>query len=768
MELEQLAGQTIAHYHALALLRCDETGAVFLAQDVHLRRQVDLLVYRLAEEQRGVFVQRARLLAQLDHPNLLPVYDYGEQPDFVYMICPHQEGEGLAAFLAKQQALTVEQMLRITEQFFQAILALDEQGLIRRPIPLADLFLRPDGSLVMSLASVMGTALPGVTETTAHTPTSFLRQGGELLRQLLARSAEGKVEHVEEIALRLSGGGTAQAYRTIADCLADLHELQAQFKARRWTADESGTRVTRSLAEQSRLIPQTDMTAQKTLDQEEFIPTQVKAPAAADDALKMLPVRRTGNARVLLHGLLVAGLAVVLIAGSVGSYLLFSRQTRPPASTRTAQSGLTSAALTQTALAGAARTQTAVAALATCPPLGQARSFVNSPLPAEHGKSLVYLSDANGVQKLERYDVLTGKTSEILQASDATRLANLQLSEDGQWIFFTRQAASTEFQVVRIDGQYLQTLYCTPSQSPIQSFDPVKASPDLHYIAFSEQEQALYLLDTQQGKLAPALAAASSLDPFLWLDHTRLYLTTTSIIAADPRTLSLFDTRNGMSQQSQSLPQVLTFDPVTSGSDNKVSCSADGSQMFYTSLNPNLIVSYGPNELNSKPASGGPSHQLLSIGDPSQPVSFASGFVASDIRDFQLIPPDSILLLLVDSTGPQTISPIALAVASFQQLAQQGRSALHEVFANTSANTFWFGNAVQGTGILDSAAAPPWTNVSRDGKSFALVEDVYQAGNYTAENLVLGSLDGSANQALQVLTTGPAQGLTIVGWTTFA
>jgi hypothetical protein len=109
-----------------------------------------------------------------------------------------------------------------------------------------------------------------------------------------------------------------------------------------------------------------------------------------------------------------------------------------------------------------------------------------------------------------------------------------------------------------------------------------------------------------------------------------------------------------------------------------------------------------------------------------------------------------------------------LAVASLQQLAQQGTSAIHEVFANASANMFWFDNTVRDTGILDSAVAPPWTNVSRDGKSFALVEEVYQANHYTGDNLVLGSPGSPANQALQVIESGPAQGLTIVGWTTFA
>lgn len=749
MEMEHLIGQTVAHYQVHTLLKRGEVSAVFLAQDVHLRRQVELLVYRLAEDQRNIFLQQARTLAQLDHPNLLTVYDYGEQPDFVYMVCPHQGGASLATLLAKQQMFTIEQALRVTEHFLRAILVLNEQGLLHQPIPLTDVYLKSDGVLVLSLVGIMDTALFRDGETSMQTRQPLLGQASGLLKQLLGQRAEAAssssprqiAARVEALTLRMRGAVVTQASLTIADCLSELQELQALLRAWEPLVSEPDYETTRVSTGQGHLVFSGDLASQRTLDDEEFVKTLIKVPATADGTSPF--VRR----------LLLYCLAGVLVIGSVGGYLLFIRPVRPHSSTQTSLNGLGSVA----------QTQAATTALATCPPSGQVRTFVKSSLPTGHGESLVYLTTANGVQKLERYNRTTGQTTEILQASSTTALTHIQLSQDGQWIFFTKQATSTEFQVVRIDGQDLQTLYCSLPQLSIQV---VEISPNLRYIVFKENEPALFLLDTQLGKLAPALSSTSaSLDPVFWLNDTQLYLTTTPVIAADPRTLSLFDTRNGMSQNSQNLLQVLTFNSFTvAGPLNTIGGSADGSQIFYTSVNPNgFATPNGPTDLNMKPASGGTSQQLFSLSSPTGDPLSSIYEVVTTITDFQFVPPNSVLLLLNSPPG-QGIAPppVTLAVASIQQLAQQGVSGIDQIFADASLNSFAFGNTT-----ARGVAAPSWTNVSRDGKNFVLLESVYQANGNSNDALVLGSMGGPQKQTLLVIATGPPQSLTVIGWTTF-
>jgi len=58
-------------------------STVFLAEDLNLGREVAMKVFWPRPGETKDFLRRfareARVLAQLDHPNILPVYDYGEQ-----------------------------------------------------------------------------------------------------------------------------------------------------------------------------------------------------------------------------------------------------------------------------------------------------------------------------------------------------------------------------------------------------------------------------------------------------------------------------------------------------------------------------------------------------------------------------------------------------------------------------------------------------------------------------------------------------------------
>ena len=64
---------------------------------------------------------------------------------------------------------------------------------------------------------------------------------------------------------------------------------------------------------------------------------------------------------------------------------------------------------------------------------------------------------------LERYDVTTKQTADIIKLPQ-TWISSAQISADGQWVIFVSEVnGSSEIQMVRVDGQGLQTLYCMPS-----------------------------------------------------------------------------------------------------------------------------------------------------------------------------------------------------------------------------------------------------------------------------------------------------------------
>src|SRR5579859_3364221 len=72
---------------------------VYLARDVRLGRDVAVKVLdqRLAERQgfRDRFLREARLAASLDHPNIVPLYDFGVSESYLYLVMPYISGGSL-------------------------------------------------------------------------------------------------------------------------------------------------------------------------------------------------------------------------------------------------------------------------------------------------------------------------------------------------------------------------------------------------------------------------------------------------------------------------------------------------------------------------------------------------------------------------------------------------------------------------------------------------------------------------------------------------
>src|SRR5712692_9400082 len=107
----------------------------------------------------------------------------------------------------------------------------------------------------------------------------------------------------------------------------------------------------------------------------------------------------------------------------------------------------------------------------SCPPQGSVRAAVTAPLALGKDPNIVYLVTEYNLSNtqnetgaptstLKRYDVTTGAKTEIVKIPGVT-IDSPQVSADGQWILFVTIADhSNELQMVRMDGQGLQTLYC--------------------------------------------------------------------------------------------------------------------------------------------------------------------------------------------------------------------------------------------------------------------------------------------------------------------
>ena len=123
-------------------------GVVFLAYDPRLRRQVALKVPRpevlLTAETRRRFEREARAAAGLDHPNLVPVFDAGEEGSIAYIASAYSPGPTLAVWLkARPGPVAPRLAARIVLKLAQAIAHAHSRGVLHRDLKPGNVIMEP-------------------------------------------------------------------------------------------------------------------------------------------------------------------------------------------------------------------------------------------------------------------------------------------------------------------------------------------------------------------------------------------------------------------------------------------------------------------------------------------------------------------------------------------------------------------------------------------------------------------------------------------------
>src|SRR5919106_755605 len=147
-QTHSLVGQTIGHYKISEAIGTGGMGEVYLATDITAGRKAALKLLPLRftgdVERLNRFRQEARAVVGLNHPNIVTVYEIGEDHSTHYIASELIEGETLRQRLIRGP-IQLSEAVDIAIQVASALAAAHQAGIVHRDIKPENIMLRPDG-----------------------------------------------------------------------------------------------------------------------------------------------------------------------------------------------------------------------------------------------------------------------------------------------------------------------------------------------------------------------------------------------------------------------------------------------------------------------------------------------------------------------------------------------------------------------------------------------------------------------------------------------
>ncbi len=126
-------------------------ATVYVATDLRLERRVAVKVMHghLADDSafRDRFIQEARSAARLAHPNVVNVFDQGQDSAMAYLVMEYLPGMTLRELLQEYERLTPEQTLDILEAVLSGLAAAHKAGIVHRDLKPENVLLADDGRI---------------------------------------------------------------------------------------------------------------------------------------------------------------------------------------------------------------------------------------------------------------------------------------------------------------------------------------------------------------------------------------------------------------------------------------------------------------------------------------------------------------------------------------------------------------------------------------------------------------------------------------------
>jgi serine/threonine protein kinase/tetratricopeptide (TPR) repeat protein len=144
---QSFKGEMIGAYRLIREIGRGGMGTVYLAQDMHLRRQAALKVlpsHFNSRERVRRLEREAHAASALNHPHIITIYDFGQANGRNFIASEFVEGRTLRDYVGTTE-LTLNKILDVTIQVASALETAHDAGIIHRDIKPENIMLRPDG-----------------------------------------------------------------------------------------------------------------------------------------------------------------------------------------------------------------------------------------------------------------------------------------------------------------------------------------------------------------------------------------------------------------------------------------------------------------------------------------------------------------------------------------------------------------------------------------------------------------------------------------------
>lgn len=141
--------KTIGRFEIRRELGRGAQSTVYLGFDPQLQREVAIKTWHFNMQdpaQNAVLLAEARAVGKLRHPNIVPIFDAGEEAGKLYLVFEYVPGQTLASFLEKSGALTPVKAVFILRPVLDAIAQAHARGIIHRDLKPSNILLDENGT----------------------------------------------------------------------------------------------------------------------------------------------------------------------------------------------------------------------------------------------------------------------------------------------------------------------------------------------------------------------------------------------------------------------------------------------------------------------------------------------------------------------------------------------------------------------------------------------------------------------------------------------